>query len=802
MEFRKNDIALSLGVAMERPYTLKAHHRQSPGLLRGLSLIVIFNMSLFALALPARGEIITTGSLEPADPSTWKSTMFGYVGRNGNGTMEITGGSEISGNHNYIGVESGDKGKVTVDGKGSNWNVSSRLCVGFYGHGILNITDGASVSSTNGWIGIQRDKNAIGIVTVDGEESKWTNKYLTVGRQGTGTLNIIGGASVIVENDTWMARMSRSAGSINFYYGSLITGGLLCNVNDLNGIGVINTRGLVSNVDLVFDSTHGPNQHYYLNQKEGQDITINLSLDGSAVLGAGYDGPAIITISDGVVIKSKGGYIGCQKGSIGDVLVDGDGSQWINSDFMNVGYEYGGKGTLTITNGGTVSNIRGRLYSSNGKAIVDGEGSRWFNKSLDVDAEATLKISNGGEVIVDDDTTVAHKSTAGRIHFDNGTLTTGALICDIADLTGTGTINTSGFVSDIELIFDAANGLKQTYNINGNANQNITLNLNIDGSGSLGAGYHSAGTISISDGMVVKSLSGWIAQYRGSTGKATVEGTGSKWINSGILHVANNGTGTLKISNGGQVSNTEGFIGTSSRGTVTVDGTGSKWTNSKLLHIGKNKNGILIITNGGRVNCDRSVIACNPGSTGEVTVDGPGSLLDCRRHLTIGYYGTGKLNITGGGVVTCKSSMIGKGQKKSDATGVVTVDGTGSEWKIAGDLIIGEKGSATLNITDEGFVSIARIVTIDKDMDNDSFINIASGGMLAVKGAAAASLADFLALIKGTSAIRYWDKSVMDWTDINGAENGTDYVLTYFTEGDLMGYNLLAVFTPGPIEEN
>ena len=41
----------------------------------------------------------------------------------------------------------------------------------------------------------------------------------------------------------------------------------------------------------------------------------------------------------------------------------------------------------------------------------------------------------------------------------------------------------------------------------------------------------------------------------------TVDGAGSTWTNSGIFTSAMSGNGTLSITNGGSVSNANGYIG-------------------------------------------------------------------------------------------------------------------------------------------------------------------------------------------------------------------------------------------------
>ena len=64
--------------------------------------------------------------------------------------------------------------------------------------------------------------------------------------------------------------------------------------------------------------------------------------------------------------------------------------------------------------------------------------------------------------------------------------------------------------------------------------------------------------------------------------------------------------------------------------------------------------------------------------------------------------------------------------------------------------------------------------------------------MLGLYGDADDLLTDFLGLIGGTDAIRYWDDSISDWADITGATDGEDYTLS-LGAGDLAGYTMLTV---------
>ena len=132
----------------------------------------------------------------------------------------------------------------------------------------------------------------------------------------------------------------------------------------------------------------------------------------------------------------------------------------------------------------------------------------------------------------------------------------------------------------------------------------------------------------------------------------------------------------------------------------------------------------------------------------------------------------------------------------SGSTGRVAVDGVGSTWTIDHYLDVGENGSGTLTIIGGGMVSVAGRLFIAPSGDaGDSFVNMKSGGVLALAGDADDSLVQFLDLVSGTDAIRYWDKSLADWALITAATYGDDYTLSYLTSGKLNGYTLLTVGT-------
>jgi T5SS/PEP-CTERM-associated repeat protein len=163
--------------------------------------------------------------------------------------------------------------------------------------------------------------------------------------------------------------------------------------------------------------------------------------------------------------------------------------------------------------------------------------------------------------------------------------------------------------------------------------------------------------------------------------------------------------------------------------------------------------------------------------------------------LYVGYLGSGALRVEAGGQLNSVTAFI---SYKSVSTGTATITGTGSKWTNSSSLDVGRFRGASLTITAGGLLSVRGPLTIDYNGGGDSFINLATGGMLALWGDADDSLAQFLGLVAGTDAIRYWNASVAGWTPLTAATLGADYTLQYQAAGDLTGYTLLTVLAPGP----
>ncbi len=679
--------------------------------MRKLALAVV----LVAWVAPAWATVITTGDVDPGgaatQPDPWSTEGSLKVGDTGEGTLNIEAGGQVSNEQGYIGRESGSTGEATVTGGGSKWTNSLGLVVGRFGDGTLSIEAGGVVSNTRGYI--SSNSGSTGVVTVSGAGSKWTNlDNLYVGLGGRAALNITDGGLVEVGSDTWVGEGFYSLPDddlIHFDNGTLTTESLYSAVADLDGTGTIHTHGLVSDVDLVFDATHGLMQSFTL-ANPGQNISVHLDVDGTGAIGAGHSGSGTLRIADGVIVSSpRGGYIGYKSGSTGAATVTGAGSMWNNSYSLFVGYY--GEGALNIEAGGEVSSSGdfvgygggyiGFYSGSTGAATVSGAGSKWNNSEnlfVGYYGDGTLDVADGGVV----------SDTWGYIGF-------------YSDSTGTATVTGAdsqwtsaddlyvGYEGEGALNIEAGGEVSNMYGSIGDESGSTGI-ATVSGAGSkwtnwyqLVVGDEGNGTLNVEAGGEVSNTTGAIGSYNRVTGIATVTGANSKWINSGWLYVGERGSGTLNVEAGGEVFSGNSYIGYDSYGTgiATVSGAGSMWNNSGL-YVGYEGEGALNIEAGGEVSSFWGYIGDDSGSTGVVTVTGAGSKWNSSS-LGVGSEGDGTLNVEAGGEVFSYSGYIGR---YSGSTGVATVTGSGSKWTASSSsLKVGSEGDGTLNVAAGGEVS-------------------------------------------------------------------------------------------------
>ncbi|MFD1942074.1 autotransporter outer membrane beta-barrel domain-containing protein [Paradevosia shaoguanensis] len=200
----------------------------------------------------------------------------------------------------------------------------------------------------------------------------------------------------------------------------------------------------------------------------------------------------------------------------------------------------------------------------------------------------------------------------------------------------------------------------------------------------------------------------------GNAGRAVVDG--SAWLQGGWRKIGGQGTGSLIVKNGGEITDSTAWIGfdSGSVGSVVIRDAGSIWRNSEKLWVGRLGTGTLDILEGGEVSTATEIYLGGTSSgRGTVTVDGDGSTLSSRSALFVGGSnapdidegGRGTLVVSNGGHVSSASVYVGY----FGAQGDVTVTGAGSFLDITGPLTVGSLSAAegTLTVSNGGKVRIA-----------------------------------------------------------------------------------------------
>ncbi len=360
-------------------------------------------------------------------------------------------------------------------------------------------------------------------------------------------------------------------------------------------------------------------------------------------------------------------------------------------------------GTLQLGNGSTIGSIAGDI-TNNATLVFNPNGSQTYSGVIS--GSGSVAKSGFGTITL----TGANTYTGGTT-ISEGTLQLGD---NVTNGSVAGNIN---ITTNSMLVF--RNATSQTYagNISGTGSVRKigTGAMTLTGISTLSTLNNSAltidgGQLELKDGGQFSNSFGYIGDGASAVGTVSVGGgTGSStWTNGSELTVGNSGTGTLNITGGGTVTNTTGFVGNlaSGQGTVSVGGgTGSStWNNSSGLTVGYSGTGTLNITGGGTVTNSIGRVGFNTGSQGAVTVGGGigNSTWTNSGGLTVAHFGTGTLNITGGGAVTNTTGIVG-----NLASGHVTVGGgTGaSTWTSSGELTVAHFGTGTLTITGGGVVA-------------------------------------------------------------------------------------------------
>lgn len=428
-----------------------------------------------------------------------------------------------------------------------------------------------------------------------------------------------------------------------------------------------------------------------------------------------YNGTSALTIQGGGVLSSTFGNVGADLGSTATVTVSG-ASAWSLNNLLRIGGT--GTGTLNVSGGSTVNALNvtfGTSAGSSGTGTVTGPGSSLAAGLTVVVGESgtgKLTISNGATVTDTSATVGSLLGSTGGVTVNDATWTNAGQMTIGGQGTGTLTVENGGSVSNGTTSIGSGPAGTGTATITGPGS---TMNA-----GSTYVGANGDGTLNILAGGVVSSTDAVLGYVVDARGGVTVDGAGSQWNIAAGLVVGDFGQGEMTVSAGGKLTSGDAIIGNDLTGVgkVTVTGAGSNWTNNTILDVGYLSTGslgvpggTLNVLSGGTVDTSYFNVATKAGSSGVVLIDGSGSDVTATHDSTIGFLGSANLTISNGGELNDVDGYIGR---DVGGSGLVTVTGSGSEWNNSDDLFVGYKGFGELEILDGALVrnAFAQIGTL------------------------------------------------------------------------------------------
>ena len=288
----------------------------------------------------------------------------------------------------------------------------------------------------------------------------------------------------------------------------------------------------------------------------------------SAGFGAGSSS-SVNVIGSGSLLTSRSSI---HIGQTGDTsLTVADGGQVTAGTYFAVGSKWNqSQGTVTISGDSSALNVGGDLDIDVGEMTAAAGAQIHSGDTTSVGSPATLTIvgpesalTSNGDLNVLGTLSLLNQATAavawqsmvnsgGEIRFDHSILTTGTLLAGTAGLTGVGTVETHGLVSDVDLVFHSPESLEKTIYFNELPGQDVTIHLTQTGSGCLGAGFSGNSTLHVINGMDVDCRYGYLGYELGSQGTARIIGENSTW-RSDDLTVGCGGDGNVFVESGGSI---------------------------------------------------------------------------------------------------------------------------------------------------------------------------------------------------------------------------------------------------------
>jgi len=388
----------------------------------------------------------------------------------------------------------------------------------------------------------------------------------------------------------------------------------------------------------------------------------SLAFGGVYGLRARHDIVALTSVAGISFLEAAGPFVllGRTLNNAGPISNASNQLQTISLD-LNVGSSQtwdGGTGGLLVT--GTVALGTSALSLVNHARIANATLPFTLNGTLSLTSGSSLQSASAALGTVVDKHALLTVTGAGSSWVNTGLVSLGspdALTASALVQVLDGAQVTSGDLSIVNHKYGAS--IEQRVRVSGAGSSWTAQNLTLRGSGA---------ELRVEAGGRFSSVNTVFGDFRSGQAKATVTGSGSSWVNSGLLTVGHLQYSTVDVLAGGSLNTAQTLVGgPGAGGQVTVDGSGSTWNASGLTGIGTGPaSGTVIVRNGGQTHFTGLTLG-NPdaASRSTLTVSGAGSLVRNTGTLAIDL---GTLQVDTGGTVSAGVLQVG-------AQGVVNLNG-------------------------------------------------------------------------------------------------------------------------------
>ncbi|NHM19876.1 autotransporter outer membrane beta-barrel domain-containing protein [Tritonibacter mobilis] len=740
------------------------------------------------VGVPGSTDDIRFGTLGGAPVGTLMGSTidlgFGSMLLEG-GRVDVGNGGSLATGVMQIGQSAGANGTLSVEGSGTVLNMRGATTIGGNGTGTLTFSDGAM---------------GYGNLTRVGESSG-----------GNGSLRITDGATFLNADDMHVGL----AGTGDLQIGTL---GYLSSRNGsfgyyTAGVGTGNISGAFGRWDISGTLTLGRSGSGQLEVENGGVVAsaetmigygasgsggLSLSNGGQAYVSGntyvGWAGSGELSISDGSFMTTDRLIMAVHDGSAGEVTITGPWSQMTSTNLV-VGER--GTGQMTISDQGTFNTGPAWLgYFGNGAGTLTVSDGGSYRSSDDLYmglyGHGALNVSGGGQV----------ENRLGGVGWFAGAQ--GAVVVSdtgsLWNMSGNMIVGREGAGS---LLIENGGEVRAGGETTLGALDGSTGSATVTGSGSLWdinapllVGREGDGTLLIDDGGRVENTTSYVAYTFGSTSAVSAE-NGGTWAQSDDAYIGFGGSGALTVESSGKVSSRDFILGYHgvADGRAHFSGVGTELNNTGRTYIGLWGDGEIIAENGAALSSVSGSVGVQPGSVGSVVLSGAGTTWDTSDYFVVGRSGSGTALIEGGAALTTKTGLIAS---NPTSVGQAVVTDTGSVWSMSDDLRLGPQGDGMLTVANDGHVEIAGDLLIGEFAGSTATLNI--GGANG-SGAMTAGTVDTSRVIfgdgTGTINFNHTDPSYQFDADILGTGSLNLQSGTTDLRGDTSGFTGLTHVATG-----